>query len=75
MGLKLNAGRATFRDDSLGATYRAKIDGSTVWSFGWWQSSDTRRWRLGNTAGATSFTRGDAEFYVPTGDILDVPLS
>ncbi len=63
-------------DYSIGATFRANVDnGSTIWSFGWWQSSDGRWWYLGNTADATSFTRGNAEFYIPTGDINDVPTS
>jgi hypothetical protein len=63
-------------DRSVAATERFNVDnGSTIWSKGWWQSSDGRWWDLGNTADATSFTRGDAEFYAPTGNILDVPLS
>ena len=48
---------------------------STVWTLGWWQSSDNRWWLLGNTADVSSFIRCDAEFYIPTGDITDVPAS
>jgi hypothetical protein len=46
-----------------------------TWSLGWWQSSDNRWWLLGNTAGVTSFSRANAEFYIPTGNITDVPAS
>ncbi|MDA0777811.1 MAG: hypothetical protein O3C19_01950 [Bacteroidetes bacterium] len=47
----------------------------TTWTIGWWQSSNGQWWLLGNTTDASTFTRSDAEFYIPTGDILDVPTS
>jgi hypothetical protein len=47
----------------------------TTWTIGWWQSSNGQWWLLGNTTDASAFTRSDAEFYIPTGDIADVPTS
>ena len=52
-----------------------EVAGGTTWSTGWWQSSDSRWWELGKAANVSSFTRAQADFYRPTGDILDVPLS
>lgn len=46
-----------------------------TWTLGWWQSGDGRWWLLVNTADVPTFARADAEFYIPTGDISDVPTS
>jgi hypothetical protein len=59
----------------ISAPLKMLIAASTVWTLGWWQSSDNRWWLLGNTADVSSFVRGDAEFYIPTGNISDVPSS
>lgn len=59
----------------IGATLKMLVAASTVWSLGWWQSSDNRWWLLGNTADVSSFSRANAEFYIPTADINDVPAS
>ena len=59
----------------VGATLRMLVAGSTTWTLGWWQSGDGRWWLLGNTADATTFSRAQAEFYIPTADIDDVPAS
>tara|TARA_R100000008_G_scaffold9375_1_gene4780 strand:- start:1827 stop:4235 length:2409 start_codon:yes stop_codon:yes gene_type:complete len=65
-------------DMHVGAAMRVTVASSgspTVFSLGWWKSSDGRWWLLGNATSATSFARADAEFYIPTGDINDVPSS
>jgi hypothetical protein len=65
-------------DMRIGASMRVTVASSgspTVFSLGWWKSSDGRWWLLGNATSATSFSRSDAEFYIPTGDISDVPLT
>lgn len=59
----------------VGAAMKIRVDASTTWSLGWWQSTDTRWWLLGDTSGADIFTRADAEFYIPTGSVSDVPTS
>jgi len=59
----------------VGAPMKILVDASTTWTLGWWKSTDNRWWLLGNTADVSSFTRADAEFYIPTGDIADVPSS
>ena len=60
---------------SVGAALKIEVVSGTVWTLGWWQSTDTRWWLLGNTGDVTSFTRAQAEFHIPTGDIADVPAS
>jgi|15BtaG_2_1085339.scaffolds.fasta_scaffold05099_2 hypothetical protein len=62
-------------DMSIAAPMKVTVVSGTVWTLGWWQSSDGRWWLLGNTANVNSFARADAEFYIPTGDISDVPSS
>ena len=51
------------------------VTAGVTWTFGWWQSSNSQWWLLGNTTQAGTFTRAQAEFYIPTGDIADVPTS
>ena len=59
-----------------GGALKWEVESGTKWTFGWWESSDGRWWLLGNTESADStFTRAEAEFYIPTGDIADVPSS
>jgi hypothetical protein len=58
-----------------GGTLKWEVASGTTWSFGWWQSSNGQWWLLGNTAEVDTFTRAEAEFYIPTGDIADVPSS
>ena len=60
---------------SVAAPLKVEVSAGTIWTLGWWQSGDGRWWLLGNTADVASFTRADAEFYIPTGDISDVPAS
>lgn len=55
--------------------WQVEDTGPTIWSIGWWQSSNGQWWLLGRTANVTSFTRSDANFYIPQGDINDVPDS
>jgi hypothetical protein len=58
-----------------GGALKWEVASGTTWSFGWWQSSNGQWWLLGNTAEVDTFTRAQAEFYIPTGDINDVPSS
>ena len=62
----------------LGATFKSIVDSGVTWSLGWFKSGSgatERWWLLGNTADVDTFARADAEFYIPTGDIADVPLT
>ena len=52
-----------------------KVDSSTIWSVGWWQSANDQWWLLVDTSNADSFVRSEADFYIPLGDIRDVPSS
>ena len=75
---RTNLGITTYavpHDMSIAAPMKVTVASGVVWTLGWWQSSDGRWWLLGNTANVSSFARGDAEFYIPTGDIADVPSS
>jgi hypothetical protein len=75
----LNAGEDRVELNKLAmrvdAPLRIDAAAGTKWSLGWWQSTDLRWWLLGDTSGAATFTRADAEFYIPTGNIADVPSS
>ena len=62
----------------LGATFKIIVDSGVTWALGWFKSGSgatERWWLLGNTADVDTFTRAQAEFYIPTGDINDVPTS
>lgn len=75
---RTNLGITTYaapHDMSIAAPMKVTVASGVVWTLGWWQSSDGRWWLLGNTASVASFTRAEAEFYIPTGDIQDVPSS
>ena len=75
---RTNLGITTYaapHDMSIAAPMKVTVASGVVWTLGWWQSSDGRWWLLGNTANVSSFARGDAEFYIPTGDMADVPSS
>jgi len=54
---------------------KVEVSNGTIWTLGFWQASNGTWWLLGNTADVTSFTRADAEFYIPLGNIADVPAS
>lgn len=54
---------------------RVEISSGTIWTLGFWQAGNGSWWLLGNTADVSSFTRADAEFYIPLGNIADVPTS
>ena len=58
-----------------GGALKWEVASGTTYSFGWWQSSNGQWWLLGNAACTSTFTRAEAEFYIPTGDIADVPSS
>ena len=61
---------------SLSAPLHLDVDGgTTTWSAGWWQATDGSWWLLVRAANVASFTRAQADFYIPTGDISDVPAS
>jgi len=51
------------------------VDTGVVWSAGWWQAGDGSWWLLVRAADVSSFTRAQADFYIPTGNIADVPSS
>ena len=59
----------------IGEPMHMQVDGSTTWTMGWWEDSAGAWWWLVNTADVTSFVRADADLYIPTGDITDVPSS
>ena len=52
-----------------------EVTAGTYWSLGWWNAADGSWWLLGKMSEVASFTRADAEFYVPLGMIADVPSS
>ena len=59
-----------------GGAWIVNVSSSASWSFGWWQAADGSWWLLGNTESVDdTFTRAEAEFYIPIGDINDVPAS
>jgi len=61
---------------AIGAPMHMQVETTpTVWTLGWFNDAGGGWWLLGNTADAATFTRGQAEFYIPTGDINDVPTS
>ena len=69
--------------NSPGDGLRASIDDplhfevadGVVWSHGWWQSTDNRWWWLWKAADVASFSRQQADFYIPLGSLSDVPAS
>ena len=72
-----DAAAPSYQTMRIGDTFKIEVSTSpqVIWSLGWFKSSDGRWWLLGNTANVDSFARADAEFYIPTGDINDVPSS
>jgi hypothetical protein len=77
-------GIPTYQTMSLSDTFKIEVrtaadpGGQVIWSLGWFKSGSgatVRWWLLGNTADVDTFARADAEFYIPTGDIADVPLT
>lgn len=41
----------------------------------WWEDSSGSLWLLGKTGETDTFTRAEAQFYIPLGNISDVPTS
>ena len=72
-----DAAAPSYQTMRIGDTFKIEVSTSpqVIWSLGWFKSSDGRWWLLGNTANVDTFARADAEFYLPTGDISDVPTS
>tara|TARA_R110002073_G_scaffold80699_4_gene194345 strand:+ start:2151 stop:2627 length:477 start_codon:yes stop_codon:yes gene_type:complete len=72
-----DAASPSYQTMRIGDTFKIEVSTSpqVIWSLGWFKSSDGRWWLLGNTANVDTFTRAQAEFYIPTGDIADVPLT
>ena len=60
---------------SIAAPLHMKVSAGVIWSFGWWQAGDGSWWLLVRAAEVASFTRGDADFYIPQGDIDNVPTA
>jgi len=59
---------------SVGAALKIEVSAGTIWTLGFWQAADGRWFLLGNTASVASFTRAQAEFWIPLGDINDPAL-
>lgn len=60
---------------SVAAPLKVEVSAGVIWTIGFWQSADGRWWLLVNTADVASFTRAQAEAYIPLGSIADVPTS
>lgn len=60
---------------SIATPMKWRVNGTTTWSVGWWQAGDGSWWLLARAADVASFTRAEADFYIPTGGIGDVPLT
>ena len=60
---------------SIADPMHVEVASGVVWSCGWWQSADGRWWWLWKAADVTSLTRSDADFYIPTGDLRNVPTT
>ena len=52
-----------------------EVAAGVVWSGGWWQDANSQWWWLWHAADVPSFTRAQAHFYLPTGDIRNVPTT
>lgn len=57
---------------SIGDPMKVEIAPGTIWALGWWVDSTGYPWLLGRGADVSSFTRDEADFYIPIGDIEDV---
>ena len=64
-----------YHRSAVGDPMHWRVAESTVWSAGWWQAGDGSWWLLVRAAEVSSFVRADADFYLPTGEIGDVPAS
>jgi hypothetical protein len=60
---------------SIANPMHVQVADGVVWSLGWWQAANTTWWLLVKEADVTSFTRAQANFYLPTGSLGDVPTS
>lgn len=52
-----------------------EVASGVIWTWGWWQDATGGWWLLVNTAEVASFSRANADFYIPNGSISDVPAS
>ena len=52
-----------------------EVSSGVIWSGGWWQDASGQWWWLWHAADVPSFTRAQAHFYIPWGDIRDVPTT
>ena len=59
----------------IGAPMKVEVAPGTIWSIGFWQAADGGWWLLGRQANVSSFTRAEANFYIPLMDIADVPAT
>jgi hypothetical protein len=61
----------------IGDPMRVEVSAGVVWTIGWWQAANGTWWLLGNTADVASFTRAQAEFYIPNRKVVatEVPTS
>jgi len=67
-----------YHNFAIGATpgpQRIEVQDGVVWSRGWWEAANGSFWLLVNTASVASFARGDAEFYIQTGNLAGVPAA
>ena len=71
----LMGGTAGVLTCTIAAPLKIEVYSGTIWSFGFWQAADSGWWLLGRQANVSSFTRGQANFYIPLNDIADVPSS
>lgn len=75
LGVALDTTAATGLRCSVADPLKVVVATSTTWSMGWWQSSDGNWWLLIRMADVSSFTRAQADGYLPVGNISDVPSS
>ena len=60
---------------SIAAPMKVEVSDGVIWSCGWWQAGDGRWFWLWKASDVASFTRAQADFYIPWGPIGDVPTS
>lgn len=51
------------------------VAAGVVWSLGFWQSATQGWYLLGRMAEVASFTRAEADFYIPLQNAVDVPAA
>ena len=60
---------------SIAQPLHLEVASGVVWSGGWWQGANGLWWWPWHAADVPSFTRAEATFYIPWGDIRDVPTA